>query len=90
MPRNLDRRVEVAVPILDERLRKQLIDMFTTQWKDTSSVRILDNELNNYLKKPGIKGGAFRSQIEFYNYLNRINHVQEDAPDRENKIVTKT
>jgi polyphosphate kinase len=90
MSRNLDRRVEVAVPILDERLRKQLVDMFAIQWKDTSSVRLLDNELNNHLKKPDKREVPFRSQIEFYNYLNRINHVQEKVRDRENEIVTKT
>lgn len=73
MTRNLDRRVEVACPIYDENLKNQLKEMFLFQWKDTHSARILDNDLNNHLKKPADGELPFRSQIEFYNYLDRIN-----------------
>jgi polyphosphate kinase len=77
MSRNLDRRVEVACPIYDPKLQDQLLSMFQIQWKDTSSSRILDNELNNHLKKPAPGEKPFRSQVEFYKYLNRINHEME-------------
>ncbi|SFE48320.1 polyphosphate kinase 1 [Thermophagus xiamenensis] len=73
MTRNLDRRVEVACPVYDGGLKKQLIDMFLIQWKDTSAARILDNELNNQIKKPDKGESPFRSQIEFYKYLGCIN-----------------
>lgn len=75
MTRNLDRRVEVACPIYDNNLKKQLIDMFLIQWKDTSAARILDNELSNKLKKPEKGEAPYRSQIEFYNYLGCINQA---------------
>ncbi|WP_010664711.1 polyphosphate kinase 1 [Marinilabilia salmonicolor] len=74
MARNLDRRVEVACPVYDENLKNELLNMFRIQWKDTSAARILDNELSNRLKKPAEGEKPIRSQIEFYNYLNRINH----------------
>ncbi|MGM0377955.1 MAG: polyphosphate kinase 1 [Bacteroidota bacterium] len=77
MSRNLDRRVEVACPIYDEKLKKQLRDMFLYQWKDTSSARILDNDLKNELRKPNSGDVPFRSQVEFYKYLNRINEANE-------------
>lgn len=79
MSRNMDRRVEVACPIYDETLKSQLLNMFRIQWKDTSAARILDNNLTNKLKKPVAGEKPFRSQIEFYNYLNRINQEMEEA-----------
>ncbi|MFO8001993.1 MAG: polyphosphate kinase 1 [Marinilabilia sp.] len=78
MSRNLDRRVEVACPIYDEGLKNQLRDMFLFQWKDTSAARILDNDLTNQLKSPRPGEKPFRSQIEFYKYLDRINVSPEE------------
>jgi polyphosphate kinase len=86
MSRNLDRRVEVACPIYDPTLQEQLLSMFQIQWKDTSSARILDNELNNHLKKPAPGEKPFRSQVEFYRYLNRINQEME----LEDKMTTNS
>ena len=72
MSRNLDRRVEVACPIYDDDLRKQIIDMFNIQWKDNSAARILNNRLDNRMKPKGKK--RHRSQIEFYEYLSKLNN----------------
>jgi polyphosphate kinase len=70
MSRNLDRRVEVAVPIYNKGIRGELIDFFNLQWEDNSAARILDNNLNNiirdYDKHPKIK-----SQLSFYDYLRQ-------------------
>jgi polyphosphate kinase len=70
MSRNLDRRVEVAVPIYNKGIRDELIDFFNLQWEDNSAARILDNNLNNiirdYDKHPKIK-----SQLSFYDYLRQ-------------------
>ncbi|MGQ1890484.1 polyphosphate kinase 1 [Thermophagus sp. OGC60D27] len=87
MSRNLDRRVEVACPVYDEKLKKQLIDMFLIQWKDTSAARILDNELNNKLKKPKKGTSPLRSQIEFYKYLSCINQAELDGEPIELKLA---
>ncbi|MDI3520660.1 MAG: polyphosphate kinase [Anaerophaga sp.] len=84
MTRNLDRRVEVACPVYDESLKNQLKEMFLLQWEDTRAARILDNDLNNHLKKPTNGELPFRSQIEFYNYLDRINQsVLEEETEEE-------
>ncbi len=72
MSRNLDRRVEVAVPIYDKEIREELIDFFNLQWQDNTAARILDNDLNNTIKDekrlPKVK-----SQINFYDYLRERN-----------------
>jgi polyphosphate kinase len=70
MSRNLDRRVEVAVPIYNKEIKDELIDFFNLQWQDNSAARILDNDLNNFIKdydeQPKIK-----SQLSFYDYLRQ-------------------
>ncbi|MDO4225272.1 MAG: polyphosphate kinase 1, partial [Bergeyella zoohelcum] len=68
MTRNLDHRVEAAVPITDKTLKKELLDLLHIQLKDNVKARILDEKLKNkYVKNKGEKD--FRSQIEIYNYL---------------------
>lgn len=68
MTRNLDRRVEVGVPILDPDIKEELRTLWDFQWKDTYAARILDNQLTNQLVKSK-NGKKFRSQVEFYKYL---------------------
>jgi polyphosphate kinase len=72
MTRNLDRRLEVAVPIYDKEIREELIDFFNLQWQDNTAARILDNDLNNILKSQE-KGPRVKSQLEFYDYLRERN-----------------
>ena len=69
MTRNLDRRVEVAVPIYDKEIREELIDFFNLQWRDNSAARILDNDLNDIINNQG-KEPHVKSQLSFYEYLN--------------------
>lgn len=72
MTRNLDRRVEVAVPIYDPGIKEELIDFFNLQWSDNSAARILDNDLSNTIKDHG-KLPLVKSQLSFYKYLNERN-----------------
>ena len=72
MTRNLDRRVEVAVPIYDQEIKEELIDFFNLQWQDNTSARILDNDLNNVIKNLG-KQPQVKSQLAFYDYLRERN-----------------
>jgi polyphosphate kinase len=73
MSRNLDSRSEVAVPIYDKEIRKQLKDIINIQLSGNTKVRILDEKLeNNYVKpKPGER--KIRVQDEVYNYLSKDN-----------------
>ena len=68
MVRNLDHRIEVAVPILDPAIKKELIDIITIQLKDNQKARILDNDLSNkYVSSE--KAASFKSQEETYKFL---------------------
>ncbi|MEI6276594.1 MAG: polyphosphate kinase 1 [Prolixibacteraceae bacterium] len=68
MSRNLDRRVEVTVPIYDPEIKKELIGFFALQWKDNTSARILDNDLTNKINKKG-KNPPINAQQAFYEFL---------------------
>ncbi|MEN9696847.1 MAG: polyphosphate kinase 1 [Bacteroidota bacterium] len=67
MVRNLDYRIEVAVPILDNAIKKELIEIINIQLRDNQKARILDPELLN--KYVPLTGKKHKSQEETYNYL---------------------
>lgn len=75
MTRNLDYRVEVSVPIYDERLKQELDDYLFIQLSDNVKRRVLDGELKNrYVKTTNGKGpvsGSERidAQRELYAYF---------------------
>ena len=67
MARNLDTRIEVATPIYDEDIRKDLKHIFNLQWKDNVKSRIIDEfQKNKYFKNDKVD---CNSQVETYNYL---------------------
>ena len=72
MVRNLDHRVEAAIPVTDPAIRQELKDIIHIQLRDNVKARILNNELsNNYVPSTGKK--KVRSQIETYHYLYKKN-----------------
>ncbi len=69
MVRNLDHRIEVATPIFDNAIKKELIDIINIQLRDNQKARVLDADLlNKYVPLSGKKN---KSQEETYNYLKR-------------------
>lgn len=75
MVRNLDHRVEASCPILDERIKKELIDILNIQLKDNVKARLLDNTLSNEYVRTDAENSV-RSQIETFNYLYKQNLTQ--------------
>jgi polyphosphate kinase len=70
MVRNLDHRVEAAIPIIDTTIQQELKDIIHIQLRDNVKARLLDNELsNNYVPSAGKK--KIRSQLETYHYLHQ-------------------
>ena len=69
MPRNLDQRCEVAVPIYDAEIQKQLKDILTIQLKSNVKTRILDATLSNKYKKLLPRQKQIRAQDAVYEYL---------------------
>lgn len=68
MVRNLDHRIEAACPVLDEKIKQELIDILNIQLKDNTKARILNNEQNNMYVNPR-NTTKVRSQVDTYNYL---------------------
>jgi len=69
MSRNLNRRVEVTVPIYDDQLRRQLRDHFDILWKDNTKSRWFTKGQSNTYRK--LKGPKIRAQVELHNYVQK-------------------
>lgn len=71
MTRNLDNRVEVSIPIEDEKISNQLNDIFSIYWNDNQKSRYVNSENNNEYRKNEL--GIVRSQSQVYNYHRNEN-----------------
>lgn len=69
MSRNLNRRVEVTVPIYDPAIQRQLRDHFDILWKDNTKSRNFDTEQSNCYRK--LNGPKIRAQVELHDYVKR-------------------
>ncbi|MCX6285848.1 MAG: polyphosphate kinase 1 [Bacteroidetes bacterium] len=67
MVRNFDNRVEVACPVEDNDLKKELKDMLDIELADNVKARFISGREANRYKNGRIP--KIRSQLEFYNYL---------------------
>lgn len=79
MTRNLDHRCEVAVPIYDKEVRRQLKAILDIQLSGNTKARILDEDLKNTYKRPTGKQKSIRAQEELYNYLvkDKFEHLNQ-------------
>ena len=68
MVRNLDHRVEVAVPILDKTLRQEMKDILDIQMSDNVKARNLNDGLRNEYVE-GNPAKKVRSQMAIHQYL---------------------
>jgi len=68
MTRNIDRRVEVAFPIMDARIRKEIRDIIDIQLRDNTKAREI-NHLNNNRYIGTKRKIKHRAQEDIYNYL---------------------
>lgn len=68
MVRNLDHRSEIACPVYDKRLQKEIRDVLNIQLKDNTKARVLDKHHDNhYVKSRSDK--KIRSQDAIYDYF---------------------
>lgn len=71
MERNLDKRIEVGVPIHDPQLQDEIQHVFDIQWKGNVKVRIIDKKQKNNYKKSD-DNHPFRAQMELYAYYQSL------------------
>ena len=78
MTRNLDTRIEVAAPIYDVNIQKELKYILETQLRDNVKARIIDAVQDNRYKRD--KNPPLKSQEALYEYYGDLlktgNHVQ--------------
>lgn len=82
MPRNLDRRIELLVPVLDADCKRKAIKILATAMKDTANARVL--QADGGFKPPEARGEqGFRSQQTFQ---ERALEAQENAREAQRRM----
>jgi polyphosphate kinase len=81
MVRNLDRRVEVAVPIYDRSIQEELKQFMEIQFADNSKARIINKELDNKYVKSSRSSKIRRAQADLYRFFSN----KASAKDESNK-----
>ena len=71
MPRNLDRRVEVAFPIYDADVQGELRQVLDLQLADNAKARIIDEHQGNGFA-PGTEAAMVRSQFDTYRLMTEL------------------
>ena len=69
MNRNLHRRIEVCVPVLDADCKKELLDYFELQWNDNDKAVMISDIMERQL--PAINGEIVNAQTAIYNYIRQ-------------------
>ena len=74
MTRNLDNRVEVTCPILQDDLKNEILDIFNIYWSDNIKARMVNINFDD--KSRVSNKNEYRSQKNIYNYyLNKIEGI---------------
>lgn len=68
MARNLDHRVEVGFPILDQEIKSEILDIINIQLRDNTKAREINELNNNRYHKTGTRVIS-RAQTDIYTYL---------------------
>jgi len=80
MPRNLDRRVELAFPVLDEAARTRVIEALEAQFEDNQKARVLRDD-GTYTRVSAGRAEPLRAQEYLYRRL---------VEERERMLATQT
>lgn len=72
MTRNLDHRIEVVMPMEDDKLKKQLLQLMELQWKDNVKARIFDAAQSNIFRVRSTQEKPLRSQDAIYDFWKEL------------------
>ena len=79
MPRNLDRRVELMVPIEDRQCRDQIIEVLNVAFQDNVKASGLDED--GQYRRLAVDGGHYRSQEAIYHSVKEsIERAEHSRP----------
>lgn len=76
MTRNIDYRIEVAVALLDPRLKQQVLDILALLFSDTVKARYIDADLSNQYVPRGNRRKV-RAQMAIYEYIKQLEYSGE-------------
>ncbi|MCH1608476.1 MAG: polyphosphate kinase 1 [Flavobacteriaceae bacterium] len=68
MTRNIENRVEVACPVYDTEIQKQILDTFDLSWNDNTKARVVNQHPQNKMVTPKKGAPMQRSQWTIYDY----------------------
>ncbi len=71
MVRNLDLRIELAIPLLDKNIQEQIKHYFELQWNDNVKARVLNNSQDNKYYHNDLN--PIRSQEAIMKHLKKVN-----------------
>jgi polyphosphate kinase len=69
MKRNLNRRIEAAVPVLDSDIRRTIIDILHIQLRDNTKACFIDEHLQNVFKGSHADAPSVRAQTAIREYV---------------------
>ena len=79
MTRNLDRRIEVGVPILDPDVFQQLKSIIDIQWADNTKARVINADQSNHFRECPPNQPSIRAQTDTYKMLQGLLHTSVSA-----------
>lgn len=85
MERNLDKRIEVGIPVYDPDVQQELARIFSMQWKDTVKARTLDKHQKNRHCRSSDDDEPFQSQQELYRYYSERLRIEDTAEEIKNR-----
>ncbi len=77
LPRNFDRRVEVACPVYDPALKQELRDYFEIQWRDNTKARYWNESLDNAYVPQSELDGEVRSQNALAEHIQKLDQPKD-------------
>jgi polyphosphate kinase len=83
MPRNLERRIELMFPILNEELKKRVCDILDIWFRDDSRARILGANGEWILARAPEGEEPFRAQARLYEAVRESVEAARHAPKQE-------
>jgi len=79
MTRNMEKRVEIACPIFDNKIKQKVIDMLDVQLNDNVKARVLQSD-GNYVKRSGAE----------YTSVDAQKYLMEQAIKQASKQISRT
>lgn len=87
MPRNLERRIELLTPALDQKVAKKLMQILTLQLKDSMQRYELGSDGEYY--KVGAKDGGLNSQETFERMTDQIHSANQKSNEKVKRLINR-